>query len=264
MHIKIMKSLWGMEAPIDEILKSIHDQGYDGVEGPLVRNEDRAVFKELLKAYQLDFIPQINTQGDHSDSFQSQVYEAMSFNPLKINSHSGKDSMRFKDKVAFFHNSIEIEKQMNIPISHETHRSRILFTPWETAEILKEVPELRITADFSHWCCVCERMLDDFKDELDIAIRHTEHIHGRVGFEQGPQVSDPRAPEFQPYLLTFEKWWQQIYDFHQQQHASSLTFTPEYGPPHYLQTIPYTKQPMVDLDELCLEMGSRFKSMLKK
>lgn len=260
MKLKIFKSLWGMEGSIADKLKLIHEQGYDGVEGPLVPREEQPIFRELLSSYQLEFIPQVSTEGNHIDSFKRQTEEAMAFNPLKINSHSGRDSMTFKEKVDFFQQSIQVERALHIPIVHETHRSRILFTPWMTAELLKELPELKITADFSHWCCVCERMLEDFEEEMNLAILHTDHIHGRVGHEQGPQVSDPRAPEFAPYLETFEKWWQQIVQLHKFERASSLTFTPEYGPPNYLQTLPYTHQPVASLNDICLEMAERFRN----
>ena len=71
------------------------------------------------------------------------------------------------------------------------------FNPWLTRDLLEALPDLRITCDFSHWCVVSERLvLDEFNDILALAARHAHHIQPRVGYSQGPQVPDPRAPEY--------------------------------------------------------------------
>jgi hypothetical protein len=76
------------------------------------------------------------------------------------------------------------------------------------------------------------------------------HIHARVGYEEGPQVPDPRAPEYQYCLDAFERWWQLIWDAQDARGLAASTLTPEYGPPGYLHTLPYTRQPVVDLGEI--------------
>lgn len=35
--------------------------------------------------------------------------------------------------------------------------------------------------------------------------------HCRVGYDHGPQVSDPRAPEWLPYMEGHERWWDRIW-----------------------------------------------------
>ena len=37
------------------------------------------------------------------------------------------------------------------------------------------------------------------------------HVHARVGFEEGPQVPDPRAPEYQSHVAGFEHIWSTIW-----------------------------------------------------
>lgn len=76
--------------------------------------------------------------------------------------------------------------------------------------LLREFPELYITADFSHWCNVCESLLDDQKAHLDLAISRAIHIHGRVGLRSGPQVPDPGAPEYAEELRVHLGWWTDI------------------------------------------------------
>lgn len=77
-------------------------------------------------------------------------------------------------------------------------------------EVLIRIDGLKINADFSHWCCVCESLLDAEESHMAAVIERTIHIHGRVGYAEGPQVSDPRAPEYHKELERHEDWWERI------------------------------------------------------
>lgn len=271
MELKIFKAAWGMQGTWDTRLRQIAEAGYDGVETPLPTVAEEAQFKELLEQYNLDLILQISTGCEnfekpypdsaeaHIVSLETQVEQAAAFKPLLINSHSAKDSMSYDEQLQFFEHAVRIEKQIQIPIGHETHRGRAPFTPWSTARLLKDLPDLHIVADFSHWCNVCESLLPDQQGNLAIAFNHAIHIHGRVGYEQGPQVPDFRAPEYEIALTQHEQWWDEIVAYHQFTGRSYLTFTPEFGPPGYMHTQPYTQQPVVDLWEICYAMAGHFR-----
>jgi hypothetical protein len=41
-----------------------------------------------------------------------------------------------------------------------------------------------------------------------------------------------------------------------------LTFTPEYGPPTYLHTLPHTQMPVADLWQVCLWAAARARQVL--
>ena len=77
---------------------------------------------------------------------------------------------------------------------------RLFLSPFPTYSYLTQFPELQINADFSHWCVVCESLLEDLDEILSLACARAIHVHGRVGYQEGPQVPDPRAPENQEYL----------------------------------------------------------------
>lgn len=259
MELKMFKATWGMPGHWDSKLKQIAEAGYTGIECGMPAIEDEARFRELLQQYDLELILQVYTRGDHITSFEQQVERATTFMPVLINSHSAKDSMSYDDQLLFFDNAIRIERILGMPIAHETHRGRPTYTPWSTSRLLRDLPDLHIVADFSHWCCVCESMLSDQVENLSLAIKHTIHIHGRVGYEQGPQVPDFRAPEYEYALIEHERWWDQICSYHQEVGRPCVTFTPEFGPPGYMHTQPYTNQPVVDLWDICYAMSKRFK-----
>jgi hypothetical protein len=116
---------------------------------------------------------------------------------------------------------------------------------------LEALPEVKLCADLSHWVCVCERLLQTEAEIVALAARHTHHIHARVGYEQGPQVPDPRAPEYADHLRAHEQWWDLIWQSQRERGLESSTLTPEFGPPAYLHTMPGTQRPVADLWEIC-------------
>lgn len=258
-----------MTGSIESQFRQIVEAGYNGIETPMPHKKYESKFRKLIKEYNLELILQVFTGDennikpypdkaeDHISSFKSQIQRAQTFNPILINSQSAKDSMPYDEQLYFFENAIQIEKRFGIPIAHETHRGRAMFTPWNTSRLLEDLPDLFITADFSHWCNVCESILPDHQESLSIAIERTIHIHGRVGYEQGPQVPDFRASEYEYALEQHETWWEEIMANCRANGNSNITFTPEFGPPGYMQAQPYTKQPVVDLWEICLAMNQR-------
>jgi hypothetical protein len=192
-------------------------------------------------------------------SFRAQVKEAATYHPLMINAHSARDLFTPEQQRAFYQEALQIEAAHGIAIGHETHRHRAFYSPWSTAALLRQFPSLKVTADLSHWCVVCESLLDDMTDDVDLACERALHVHGRVGYEEGPQVPDPRAPEYQRHVERHEEWWDRMVQAARRSGRTLFTFTPEFGPPGYMHTLPYTRQPVADLWEVCLWMADRFR-----
>ncbi|OJI89148.1 hypothetical protein ASPTUDRAFT_35237 [Aspergillus tubingensis CBS 134.48] len=100
--------------------------------------------------------------------------------------------------------------------------------------ILQKVPELRVTADISHWVVVCERLLDQGEEDreiLDRLIPHVRHIHARMGTTQSSQCPEPLNPAFGAERQFFESLWLRIVKSRQQTDPNCrITWVPEYGP----------------------------------
>jgi sugar phosphate isomerase/epimerase len=248
MQLKVFKAAWGNTEPLCRLFAKSAAAGYAGIECPPPSRDHEAEFRELLEQYQFEFIAQVATYSkDHYHEFAELSARAIEFKPIMIDCHSSVHGLRFEENVRFFEQALAIEKQAGIPFAHETHRGRAMFTPWTTAELLLAFPDLRINADFSHWCCTCESLLADQTEHLQLAISRAIHIHGRVGHREGPQVSDPAAPEYAEELRAHIGWWLDICRSRQAEGSDYMTFTPEFGPPGYMPTLPYTRQPIIDL-----------------
>ncbi|WP_310225212.1 xylose isomerase [Paenibacillus qinlingensis] len=262
MQLRGYKSLWEWNGSWEGKLAGVAEAGYVGVEyTPPADPKDDPTFRKDLDDMNLSFIAQVVTRGpDHSRSFREQVLRAAELRPVLINSHSAADRMTADEQLRFFEAALRVEQEIGIPIAHETHRGRAFFTPWHTAAVLKQLPALAIGADFSHWCAACESMPSPDDEDVRLSISRAIHIHGRVGYPEGPQVSDPRAPEFAAHVETFIDLWLRICQHRFDAGADIMTFTPEFGPPPYLQVQPYTRQPVADLWDVNLWMFQTFKS----
>jgi sugar phosphate isomerase/epimerase len=262
MEIRIFKALWGHDGDLDKAIGMCRENEFHGIEGPPplqggVRRELRA----RLADSDLDFIAEICTAGGyvpdrrasiaaHLDSLRCQADAASECDPLFLTVIAGCDAWGANESVEFFGKAIDIASELGIAVSFETHRSRSLFNPWITRDILRQLPALKLTCDFSHWCVVCERLIDTEPDVLALCAERAHHIHARVGYDQGPQVPHPAAPEHREALEAHERWWTQIW---RSQHARGMavtTLTPEFGPDGYLHQLPFTGTPVADLIEI--------------
>ena len=261
MKLLIIKALWGMTGSLHEQVERVASAGYDGFE---LWPEQQAISRQDLMAlanqYNLKMI--VGTSLQSQAEIEPKLKQLGEFQPLRINLHSGRDAMTRDEGCAFFEEALRVEETLGVPVGHETHRGRILFTPWDTAYYLSQFPALTLTADYSHWVNVCERLPEDQSDALMAANRAVVHIHGRVGYEEGPQVPDPSAPEYASQLAWHEAQWRQIKQIHEQNGRDMLTFTPEYGPPNYLHTLPHTNVPVADLWNICLWAAERARQQL--
>jgi sugar phosphate isomerase/epimerase len=263
------KSKWEMwDDPLEPFLQRVVESGFDATEiylGSLQESAEEVA--RLHAAYGLRLIGQILTQGqtyqDHIKSLESQFEFAAGCNIAFINSHTGRDIFNFEENVQIFRRVTQLSQNSGIPILIETHRGRPTYSALETRKYLEAVPDLRITADFSHWMVVHESDLSDQRVNLELAITRADYIHARVGYAEGPQIPDPRAPEWQHAVTKHFELWQQIIDQHKRDGKGNLYITPEFGPPAYMHTMPFTNQPVGDAWEQNVYMKDLLASRLK-
>lgn len=261
MELNLVRHLWGIPEPLSEkTFAGIRMKGYQGIEVFVkkfadVDADNVKLFKSLADQHDLFIVLQIITSGKSVDenllSLEKQLEHCRVLNPRLVNIHSGQDFFDQEEINRYFNEVSMIENDYAIPFAHETHRGTILFNPWSTRRVIEAFPDIKLTCDFSHWVCVCERLIDDQMDIIDMASRRCYHLHARVGYECGPQVSDPRAPEFARHLNSHEIWWDLIWRAQRERGDEVSLLVPEFGPRPYLQELPYTMCSTVDLEEIC-------------
>lgn len=257
MTIKILSPLWGHEhLPLKSFLKKVKEAGYDGVDTWLPDNTaDKKLLFDLLQKHEMCLVShQHEAQGATFKKFKADYLKNLRLcaqpGPLLINSHTGRDYFSFEENLELVDAAQEFSDKTGISVVHETHRGRIGYSPQMITRFFERRKQFLITADFSHWVCVTESMLDNFGSIVQEAMDRSRHIHARIGYEQGPQVSDPRAPEWQYAVGKFLGWWDQIVAANSKLNTRILPITTEFGPPPYMPTLPFTKKPVSDQFEL--------------
>lgn len=267
--LSVGKSLWGVEeagdpSKWDTMLERIAAEGFSLVETICIfdMNQDPALFRNLLDKHGLGLIVQVHTGSDwanfnycntcdvgkHVASFRALVSSALQHSPTVINVHSGHDSWDTSTAVDYFQQVLAIEQELlvglhaDVTLVHETHRQRLLFSPYQTRDVLAcpSLAALKINCDLSHWVVGCERVFDEteagggrdgwWPAVLAMAARHCHLVHARVGHAEGPQVVDPRSSPAE--LAAHLKWWQAIWAVQGRTGVRSIAIT-EHGPEPY-------------------------------
>jgi len=262
MQLQLFKTLWGFEGSYQHAITQCQQAGMHGLEGAAPESAaDLQAMKSLLVDNDIQYIAEITTAGSyvperqatldqHLQSLQTKLQSSAELEPLFVTCLGGCDAWPEQQSIEFFQRAIELAQSYKLLISFETHRSRSLFNPWITQRIVEQIPEINLTVDFSHWCVVCERLMDSELDVINAIADNVQHIHARVGYDQGPQVPDPRAPEYENALRSHQSWWEILWRSQIKRGFDVSTMTPEFGPDGYLHLQPFTQQPVADLWEL--------------
>ncbi|MFC0182698.1 hypothetical protein SAMN04515674_12127 [Pseudarcicella hirudinis] len=264
MNIKFYAPHWGNTLSFDSFCQNVKSAGYNGVEMdlPFESSEKQAIL-ETLQKHDLELIGQYwqsfeSDLEEHAGNYEKYLRNLIEAKPVFINCQTGKDYFSFEQNKKLFDLAAQLSEESGIKIIHETHRGKSLFAAHITQNYLHNIPDLRITLDISHWCNVHESLLADQQAAVGLAISHTDHIHSRIGHPEGPQVNDPRAPEWAEVLQTHLNWWDQIVRIHQK-NDTVLTITTEFGPADYMPKLPYTQMPVANQWDINVHMMNLLK-----
>ncbi|TGV00240.1 sugar phosphate isomerase/epimerase family protein [Flavivirga rizhaonensis] len=271
MHIKFFCPYWGSEhLDYTTFLHKIKEAGYDGTEIILPYDKnDKDLIVKTAKQLNLEIIALWGgvIEGNFSTSiktYEEHLRNACSIQPLFVNIQTGKDHYTYEQNMEFIHLAQRISEETRVKVVHETHRGKFSFAAHITREYLEKNPWIRITADFSHWCNVSESLLEDQPKNIEKAIANTDHIHARVGFAEGPQIPDPRTPEWQITLDAHISWWDRIIELKRSQNAPYITISPEFGPFPYMVMMPFTGLPISSQWDINLYMKNLLKARYKE
>ncbi|KAJ3302483.1 hypothetical protein HDV03_004906 [Kappamyces sp. JEL0829] len=239
----LLRSLWGVDSSEwESYFPTLESQNITGIEASLsdigFEQDHGQRFLRLVGQNGLRYILGLYTcwtdyYGEPEKAIsvpvllqrlETQLEQALSLDPrpVHLNCHAGLDDMALEDSIEFFRQANALTQRMlagtGIGLSYETHRGRILYSPWIALQLLKSV-EIEFTLDLSHWIVVLERQP---------ILARTRHIHARMGTTQQSQVSNPERMD-QRTRAFYHAVWQNVLDQHRSQGWRS-TLCIEYGP----------------------------------
>ena len=250
---------WGYEhLTWDDFFRYVKEVGYHGVEYAIASSTPEQELHQvwnLAERHGATMIPQhFDTYhadfNQHYDHYAAWLEKLKGFSAPKIDSQTGKDFFTSEQNQSLIAVATEFTTATGVAVLHETHRNKFSFAAHITKAYLEALPDLRITLDVSHWVNVSESYLHDQPEALRLAIERTDHIHARVGYPEGPQVPDPRAPEWSEALETHLAWWDRVIERKRAAGESVMTITPEFGAPPYTVLLPYTQEPIASQREI--------------
>lgn len=239
----IYQSMWamerrrpdGLEWSLDEQLAMIRKAGFDGVG---VRFVDPA-YAETVTAY-------LRANGM---SWQAQCYPA-SVDDLKpvldlavklgadhINLQPDVRPYRLEDCIPLIEGWRRLAQSADVEVHIETHRNRMTTDLLFTLRLLDCFPDLRLTADVSHYLVGREFAWPVSYEDHQLIHRILDNawgFHGRVASREQVQIPIGFA-QHRGWVDLFMHWWR--YGFSSWRRRAdddaTLTFVCELGPPPY-------------------------------
>ncbi len=270
MKINFYCPRWGCEGiPVTTFCNMVKDAGFEGVEMSLpLDGPEKSEILNAIEGAGLKLIAQhwetSTVDFDaHKTEYRQRLENLATAKPVFINTQTGKDFFSFEQNAELIQIAAEVAAKHDVKIIHETHRGKFSFAAHVVHDFLQRLPDLRLTLDMSHWCCTAESWLDDQPEAMSLAVSRTDHIHSRVGFPEGPQIPDPRVPEWKEALNIHTDFWQQVVDARKKDGWDTFTITTEFGPAPYMTLLPFSRQPITNQWEVNVFMKDHLKSVLK-
>lgn len=227
------------ELPIPERFDRVKSAGYDGMAIDLgaldlaaargcVREYARTGLKALLTAFPTSIEalrPALHLAKDIGAPFVIVVGQVM---PIAI-----------ADMVPVVREWLRVAAQEYMPIQFETHRNCITNDLFTTLQLLDAIPEMRLSADLSHYVVdreIMQPVSATMQHYISRILARSDSYQGRIATRN--QVQVPIAfPQHADWLATFLRWWAEGFTrWRGRPQDADLVFLCELGPPNYALT----------------------------
>ena len=242
----VYQSLWAMERrrpdgiewPLDQKLAMIRNAGFDGAG---VRFVDAAYAREVtgfLRAHTMTWQAQCYPRT--VDDLKPVLELAAELGADHVNLQPDVRPQSVEACVPYLEGWRRLAADAGVTLNVETHRDRMTTDLFFTLRLLECFPDLRLTADVSHY--VVGREFAWPIDEVNHGLIHrvldnSWALHGRVASREQIQLQ-LGFPQNAKWVELFMGWWEYaIRSWRCRAGAdATLTFLCELGPPEYAMT----------------------------
>jgi hypothetical protein len=245
-QLRVYQSLWAMERrrpdghewTLEQKLAMIRDAGFDGAG---VRFFDRDYAREVtafLREHGMSWQAQCYPRS--VDELKPIIEHVQEFGADHINLQADVRPYTLDECIPYIEGWRRLADDAGIALHIETHRDRMTTDLFFTLQLLDRFPDLRLTADLSHYVVGREfawPISDENHALMHRIIDSAWGFHGRVASREQIQLQ-LAFPQHQQWLALFMQWWE--YGFRSWRRRAPaggvLTFLCELGPPEYAMT----------------------------
>ena len=245
-RLLVYQSLWSMEQlpqgaaewSLPQKLEMIRDAGFDGCG---VRFIDPGYAREVtgyLRAHGMTW--QAQSYPQTVEGLKPYLDLVRELGADHLNVQADVRPYTVADCFPYLEGWQRLGAEAGVKLHFETHRNRITNDLMVTLQMLDRFPDLRLTADLSHYV-VGREFAPPVDDEKHALIRRildkSWGIHGRIASCEQVQVPF-RFPQHQGWLDLFMGWWEYAIRAWKKRAGPDETFTflCEFGPPPYAIT----------------------------
>ena len=245
--MRVYQSLWATEMrrrgvperPIAERFDAVKEAGYDGLAIDLgaldlasargcVREYARTGLAGLLTAFPTSIEglrPALHLAKDIGAPFVIVVGQVM---PLAL-----------QDMIPVIRAWLQLAASESVAIQFETHRNCITNDLFTTLQLLEAVPEMRLSADLSHYVVdreMTQPVTAEMQEYIGRVLLRSDSLQGRVATRNQIQVPIGFA-QHRAWLETFLGWWREgLRSWRARCAGVQPVFLCELGPPNYAIT----------------------------
>ena len=246
--LEVYQSLWGMqtsnpnhsERPHEEVFQQAADAKFAGMclDPGVNQIDEYLALKPLYEHHQMGCL--VNVFPNTVAQMRPLLEFTREMGAPYANVIASVFPMTVEGAVPIIRTWLEMADDIGVPLKFETHRDCITNDMFMTLQLLDAIPEMRLTADLSHYCLNREMSAPISADNqawIQRILERSDSFQGRVSSHEQVQVP-LHFPQNQKWVAIFKDWWERGFRSWRSRAGENetLIFLCELGPPEYAFT----------------------------
>lgn len=244
----VYQSLWGMQTcntnvatrPHEEVFAQAAQAKFAGLclDPGVSQIEEYLALKPFYQQYQMGCL--VNVFPNTVEEMRPLLEFSKEMGAPYANVIAPVFPLTVGDAVPVIRTWLEMADDIGMPIKFETHRDCITNDMFMTLQLLDAIPELRLTADLSHYCLNREMSAPITAQNqawIQQLLERSDSFQGRISSHE--QIQLPlHFPQTQKWIGIFKDWWKRGFRSWRTRAGDNetLIFLCELGPPEYAFT----------------------------